>query len=51
VAGRGHRKLFLDTVTQSDRGLDLDFDLDFDFLAAPVMRGKVPPPKWRGPAC
>jgi dihydroxy-acid dehydratase len=27
---RGYRKLFLDTVTQADRGCD------FDFLAAPV---------------
>jgi dihydroxy-acid dehydratase len=39
TAERGYRKLFLDTVTQADRGVD------FDFLAAPVMRGKVPPPK------
>jgi dihydroxy-acid dehydratase len=39
TAERGYRKLFLDTVTQADRGVD------FDFLAAPVMRGKVPPAK------
>ncbi|GAC1532358.1 MAG: IlvD/Edd family dehydratase [Ramlibacter sp.] len=36
TAERGYRKLFLDTVTQADRGVD------FDFLAAPVMRGKLP---------
>jgi len=39
TAERGYRKLFLDTVTQADRGVD------FDFLAAPVMRGKVPQAK------
>jgi dihydroxy-acid dehydratase len=39
TAERGYRKLFLDSVTQADRGVD------FDFLAAPAMKGKVPPPK------
>ena len=33
---RGYRKLFLDTVTQADRGVD------FDFLAAPETRGRLP---------
>jgi dihydroxy-acid dehydratase len=36
TAARGYRKLFLDTVTQADRGVD------FDFLADPVARGTVP---------
>jgi dihydroxy-acid dehydratase len=35
-AERGYRKLFLETVTQADKGVD------FDFLAAPQMRGRVP---------
>jgi dihydroxy-acid dehydratase len=35
-ADRGYRKLFLETVTQADKGVD------FDFLAAPQVRGKVP---------
>lgn len=35
-AARGYRKLFLDTVTQADRGVD------FDFLAAPETRGRLP---------
>jgi dihydroxy-acid dehydratase len=35
-AERGYRKLFLQTVTQADQGVD------FDFLRAPVVRGKVP---------
>jgi dihydroxy-acid dehydratase len=35
-ADRGYRKLFLETVTQADKGVD------FDFLAAPQMRGRVP---------
>jgi dihydroxy-acid dehydratase len=35
-AQRGYRKLFLDTVTQADHGVD------FDFLRAPEMREKVP---------
>ena len=39
TAERGYRKLFLDTVLQADRGVD------FDFLAAPTVRGKVPPPR------
>ncbi len=33
---RGYRKLFLQTVTQADQGVD------FDFLQAPVIRGAVP---------
>jgi dihydroxy-acid dehydratase len=36
TAERGYRKLFLETVTQADKGVD------FDFLAAPAMTGKVP---------
>jgi dihydroxy-acid dehydratase len=36
AAERGYRKLFLETVTQADKGVD------FDFLAAPKMTGKVP---------
>ena len=36
TAARGYLKLFLDTVTQADRGAD------FDFLRDPVSRGSVP---------
>ena len=36
TAARGYHKLFLDTVTQADRGAD------FDFLRDPVSRGRVP---------
>jgi dihydroxy-acid dehydratase len=36
TAGRGYRKLFLDTVTQADKGVD------FDFLRATEQRGSVP---------
>ncbi|MBK0391756.1 IlvD/Edd family dehydratase [Ramlibacter algicola] len=36
TAERGYRKLFLDTVTQADRGVD------FDFLASATRRGSVP---------
>lgn len=35
-AERGYRKLFLETVTQADKGVD------FDFLAAPDMKARVP---------
>jgi dihydroxy-acid dehydratase len=35
-AERGYRKLFLQTVTQADKGVD------FDFMRAPQMVGKVP---------
>lgn len=35
-AGRGYAKLFLETVTQADQGVD------FDFLRAEKMIGKVP---------
>jgi dihydroxy-acid dehydratase len=35
-AERGYRKLFLDTVTQADQGVD------FAFLRAPAKRGRVP---------
>ena len=35
-AGRGYRKLFLQTVTQADKGCD------FDFLRAEVLVGKTP---------
>ena len=35
-AERGYRKLFLETVTQADQGVD------FDFLAAPQRKGRVP---------
>ncbi|HET7836186.1 MAG TPA: IlvD/Edd family dehydratase [Variovorax sp.] len=35
-AGRGYRKLFLETVTQADQGVD------FDFLRAAKTMGKVP---------
>ncbi len=36
VADRGFLKLFLETVTQADQGVD------FGFLRAPVVVGKVP---------
>jgi len=36
TAERGYRKLFLQTVTQADKGVD------FDFLRAPDITGKVP---------
>ncbi len=36
TADRGYRKLFLQTVTQADQGVD------FDFMRAAVMVGKVP---------
>ncbi|VTU20467.1 IlvD/Edd family dehydratase [Variovorax sp. PBL-E5] len=36
TAERGYRKLFLQSVTQADRGVD------FDFLRAPKTLGKVP---------
>jgi dihydroxy-acid dehydratase len=36
TADRGYRKLFLDTVTQADKGVD------FDFLRAVENRGKTP---------
>ena len=35
-ADRGHRKLFLQTVTQADQGAD------FDFMRASVVVGKTP---------
>lgn len=35
-ADRGYRKLFLQTVTQADKGVD------FDFLAAPATKGRIP---------
>ena len=35
-ADRGYHKLFLQTVTQADKGVD------FDFLGAPTIVGKVP---------
>ena len=35
-AERGYRKLFLQSVTQADQGVD------FDFLRAPKMRGRTP---------
>jgi dihydroxy-acid dehydratase len=35
-AERGYQKLFLDTVTQADQGVD------FDFLRATAMREKAP---------
>ncbi|HTJ92842.1 MAG TPA: IlvD/Edd family dehydratase [Pararobbsia sp.] len=38
-AGRGYRKLFLETVTQADKGVD------FDFLRAETTSGKVPTSK------
>ncbi|HVJ60723.1 MAG TPA: dihydroxy-acid dehydratase, partial [Burkholderiaceae bacterium] len=36
AAERGYRKLFLQSVTQADQGVD------FDFLRAPHLRGRVP---------
>jgi dihydroxy-acid dehydratase len=36
AADRGFRKLFLQTVTQADRGVD------FDFLRSPQLRGRIP---------
>ena len=36
TAERGYRKLFLETVTQADQGVD------FDFLRAPETIGKTP---------
>jgi len=36
VADRGFRKLFLQSVTQADKGVD------FDFLRAPTTAGKIP---------
>ena len=36
TAERGYRKLFLESVTQADRGVD------FDFLRAPGTRGTIP---------
>ena len=36
TADRGYRRLFLQTVTQADQGVD------FDFMRAPTMLGKVP---------
>ncbi len=36
TADRGYRKLFLETVTQADKGVD------FEFMRAPTMTGKVP---------
>jgi dihydroxy-acid dehydratase len=35
-ADRGYRKLFLETVTQADKGVD------FDFMRAPTMTGTAP---------
>lgn len=35
-ADRGYRKLFLQSVTQADQGVD------FDFMRAPQMRGRIP---------
>jgi dihydroxy-acid dehydratase len=35
-AERGYRKLFLQTVTQADQGVD------FDFLRCPQIKGKIP---------
>jgi len=39
VADRGYRKLYLQTVTQADKGVD------FDFLRAATSRGSVPTPR------
>ena len=39
TAERGYKKLFLDTVTQADQGVD------FDFLRAAKMVGKTPQSK------
>ena len=36
TATRGYRKLFLDSVTQADKGVD------FDFLMPPATAGKIP---------
>jgi dihydroxy-acid dehydratase len=36
IAARGYRKLFLDTVTQADKGVD------FDFLRAENFTGSTP---------
>ena len=36
TAERGYRKLFLQTVTQADQGVD------FDFLRAPNTVGRIP---------
>ncbi|MDS1139783.1 IlvD/Edd family dehydratase [Pusillimonas sp. SM2304] len=36
TAERGYKKLFLDTVTQADKGVD------FDFLRAPSVNGRAP---------
>ncbi|MFM1987708.1 MAG: hypothetical protein RJA99_665 [Pseudomonadota bacterium] len=36
TAARGYRKLFLETVTQADLGVD------FDFLRAETIRGRIP---------
>ncbi|MDQ7980976.1 dihydroxy-acid dehydratase [Paraburkholderia sp. SARCC-3016] len=36
TAGRGYRKLFLETVTQADQGVD------FDFLRAEEVKAKIP---------
>ena len=36
TAERGYRKLFLQTVTQADQGVD------FDFLRCPQIKGKIP---------
>jgi len=36
TAQRGYRKLFLDSVTQADKGVD------FDFLMPPATAGKIP---------
>ena len=38
-ADRGYRKLFLQTVTQADQGVD------FDFMRAPHKVGTVPRPR------
>jgi len=38
-AERGYRKLFLQTVTQADKGVD------FDFMRAPKTLGKTPQPR------
>jgi dihydroxy-acid dehydratase len=35
-AARGYRKLFLQTVTQADQGVD------FDFLRAEALRASLP---------
>jgi dihydroxy-acid dehydratase len=35
-AERGYEKLFQQTVTQADRGVD------FDFLRSPQRKGKIP---------